>query len=77
MDTTKDPLLIAAAVAALILLLLFAGFLVIITRFQKKAFYLRNKAALAKLEVLEKERDRMARCRRPFISVSSKLEFFV
>lgn len=61
MDTTKDPLLIAAAIAALILLLLFAGFLVIITRFQKKAFYIRNKAALAKLEVLEKERDRMAR----------------
>ncbi len=61
MDTAKDPFLIAAAIAAIILLLLFAGFLIIITRFQKKAFYIRNKAARAKLEALEKERDRIAR----------------
>lgn len=61
MDTAKDPFLIAAAIAAIILLLLFAGFLIIITRFQKKAFHIRNKAARAKLEALEKERDRIAR----------------
>ncbi len=61
MDSAQNPILVAAAIIALILLLLFAGFVVIVVRFQRQIYRARNKALAIKLETLEQERLRIAR----------------